>query len=542
MGLKVSVVVPVYNPGKHIDALIDSLRRQSLPAEEFEVVFVDDGSTDGTGERLDRLAAESPNMRVIHTPNSGWPGRPRNIGIEASRGEYVQFVDNDDELGDEALERLYDYAVLNNSDVVVGREVIQNAGWFVAPELFERDRPRATLAQDPLMTSLTAHKMVRRSFLLEFDIRFPESRDLFEDHAFVMNAYLSARVVSVLSSYTCYYWKRRFDGSNAGASTRDRGFSDALDVVERKTEPGRLRDLLLSHWYARKVLRQLHRSWALLPTGEAREIFDVQHALALERFPRGVDAYLPGILRVRSALLRAGDFERSRTLADALGGMRLRQALDSPETMDGELLLRISAALTYRGGEPVVLDLVGKRLHWRAPVDLGPHVPFEALDFTDDQGRSRLSVIARSRASNETLKLPGGSEPLPLGADGTRLVGAGHTARVTAETLIGGTSSRGEVWDLEVQLAACGWTPREPLRCPPGAGAEAPLGRALSSPRPIVLFVTAEGTVALDAAGEQGIPAVGAQNRLRRALRRVPGASTAVRAARRARGLSERRA
>ncbi|MEA2289920.1 MAG: poly(ribitol-phosphate) beta-N-acetylglucosaminyltransferase, partial [Solirubrobacteraceae bacterium] len=99
MAVKVSVVVPVYNPGPHIDDCIASVLRQSLPASEYEAIFVDDGSTDGTGERLDEIAAEHPHLRVIHIENSGWPGRPRNVGVEAARGEYVYFVDNDDWIG-----------------------------------------------------------------------------------------------------------------------------------------------------------------------------------------------------------------------------------------------------------------------------------------------------------------------------------------------------------------------------------------------------------------------------------------------------------
>ena len=108
MPVKVSVVVPVYNPGAHIEECVASLLRQSLPPDAYEVIFVDDGSTDGTGERLDELAAADPRVRVFHQENSGWSGRPRNVGIDAARGEYVMFVDNDDHLGDEALERMYD--------------------------------------------------------------------------------------------------------------------------------------------------------------------------------------------------------------------------------------------------------------------------------------------------------------------------------------------------------------------------------------------------------------------------------------------------
>ncbi|MEA2387022.1 MAG: poly(ribitol-phosphate) beta-N-acetylglucosaminyltransferase, partial [Thermoleophilaceae bacterium] len=92
------MVVPVYNPGSNMDDLVRSVLDQSLPEDAYEAIFVDDGSTDGTGERLDALAAQFPFVRVEHIPNSGWPSRPRNVGTDMARGEYVLYVDNDDYL------------------------------------------------------------------------------------------------------------------------------------------------------------------------------------------------------------------------------------------------------------------------------------------------------------------------------------------------------------------------------------------------------------------------------------------------------------
>ena len=60
---------------------------------------------------------------MIHQENSGWAGKPRNAGMQVATGDYVQFVDQDDWLGDEALERLHAYAVANDADVVLGKMV-----------------------------------------------------------------------------------------------------------------------------------------------------------------------------------------------------------------------------------------------------------------------------------------------------------------------------------------------------------------------------------------------------------------------------------
>ncbi len=215
--LKVTVVVPTYNPGTSIDKLIDSLLRQSLPATEFEAIFVADGSTDSTPARLDELAAAHPHLRVLHVEHSGWPSRPRNLGVAEARGEYVQFVDDDDWLADEALERLYGYARENDADIAIGR--MAGHGRSVPRSLFRVNRPDAKLDKSPLMESLTCHKMFRRAFLLEHDLRFPEEgRKRLEDHHLVTRAYLLSRRTCVLSDYTCYHHARRSDGANLTAN------------------------------------------------------------------------------------------------------------------------------------------------------------------------------------------------------------------------------------------------------------------------------------------------------------------------------------
>jgi poly(ribitol-phosphate) beta-N-acetylglucosaminyltransferase len=455
---KVSVIVPVYNPGAYIDALLASLGRQSMPADEFEAIFVDDGSTDGTPERLEALAREVPNFRVIRIPPSGGPGKPRNVGVQAARGEYVQFVDNDDHLGDEALERLWNYAKANDSDVVVGKEVRPRSRRPLLA-LFRKNRPHATLEHDPLLDNLTPHKMFRRQFLLDNDIWFAHGARRLIDHAYVVKAYFRASAVSVLSDYACYYWLApRPDRSNA--SLRPHVWKDwygdmraVLDVVEEHTEPGAFRDRLLAHWYAAKGLARIGGTLSRRSEGRPRELLEALRDLAEERFPPSVDQHLSGIMRVRSALLRAGDFDSIEALAAAERGMRVEYRLrDAPGPG-----FEVSAALSYRDGAPVLLEREGDRWYLIPPIDLRGTVPREALDVTDDLSRMKLDVIARHKQTGERIPLPGETRLLPAERRATSRLAATRSVRMDAKALARGRRLPPGVWMPRLQLRACGW-------------------------------------------------------------------------------------
>ena len=93
--MKLSIIVPVYNVEAFLNKCVDSLLAQDLPADEYEVIIVDDGSTDSSGALCDTLAAEYGHIRVIHQRNRGLSGA-RNAGIPVASGTYVLFVDSDD--------------------------------------------------------------------------------------------------------------------------------------------------------------------------------------------------------------------------------------------------------------------------------------------------------------------------------------------------------------------------------------------------------------------------------------------------------------
>ena len=358
---KVSVIVPVYNPGANISECISSVLGQSLAPGAYEVIFVDDGSTDATPARLDALAAEHPHVRVEHIPNSGWPGRPRNVGIDLAQGEFVYFVDNDDWLGPEALERMHAMAVADEADIVVGKVV--GHGKYVPPGLFRENLHGVSLRDAPLVGLLSPHKLFRRSFLLEHGLRFPEGRRRLEDHVFVLRAYFATERVSVLADYPCYHWMRRgSDNASSGEAWDPIAYyaavREVLDIVDEHTEAGEFRDRLYLRWYRAKTLGRVGGSRSALTTRPPewqRAAFAEVRSIVLERFPEGLDALLPLNERRRAALVRAGDFDALLAQAVYEKGLRAHTTLTGTRR-DGDRVV-ITASLRLRaGGEPLAFE------------------------------------------------------------------------------------------------------------------------------------------------------------------------------------------
>lgn len=98
-----SIIVPIYNVKEYIGRTLQSILNQTLC--NFEIIAIDDGSTDGSGELLDDIAAKDPRIRVFHQPNAG-VSAARNLGLDEAKGEWIVFVDGDDALCKNALEVL----------------------------------------------------------------------------------------------------------------------------------------------------------------------------------------------------------------------------------------------------------------------------------------------------------------------------------------------------------------------------------------------------------------------------------------------------
>ncbi|MEU6012661.1 glycosyltransferase family A protein [Streptomyces sp. NPDC047515] len=463
MPVKVSVVIPVYNPGKYIDPCIDSLLRQSLPAEDFEVLFVNDGSTDDTPERLEKLAVDHPHFRVITIPNSGWPGKPRNVGVAEAKGEYVQFVDQDDHLASDALRQLYEMGHRNGSDIVIGKVASNFRG--VPHGVFKKNREKCTLRDAPLYDSLTPHKMFRTEFLRENKIAYPEGKRRLEDQLYMMQAYFPAEVVSILGNYTCYFYSRRDDGKNAG-STRIvpanyyGNLREVLDVVVANTEPGPFRDLLLRRFYRVEMLGRLSEPAVVTYEPEFfDEMCDAIRPLAIDFMGDGVHDGLGPLLRTRSTLLRRDDREGllriARFARSVKASARLEEFTWQP---DGRVALTVTARLVHGDDEaPVKLLRKDGRYFLHPDIGGGLLAEDELLDVTDDFGGFSAELALRNRETAAEWPCPATftTRVEELGDGACEIVLHGH-GQATSEAVKGrGRVSRG-FWDIWVPLRGLG--------------------------------------------------------------------------------------
>lgn len=120
--MEISIIIPVYNKTSYIEKCLQSIFSQDFPS--FEVIAVDDGSTDASGKICDKWAADEPRLRVFHTPNSGVTAA-RRYGVKHADGKYIMFVDADDLLTDGALTNMHRTITQSGADEVIGPYIDQ---------------------------------------------------------------------------------------------------------------------------------------------------------------------------------------------------------------------------------------------------------------------------------------------------------------------------------------------------------------------------------------------------------------------------------
>lgn len=222
----ISIIIPVYNAEHTLHEMVDSLNKQTF--QNFEVILVDDGSTDGSLELCRALVEQSERYAVYTQENQG-AYAARNTGLSHVTGEYVTFVDADDELDARYLERLLeaiqdaDISICDVSVVKQGKEVrrfTHASGRISSQQAIEALLERETVNSGPCA------KLFRRKLL--DGLRFPPLR-VYEDILFVLETFRRSTSVSVVDDVAYYYIQ---DGESTMSACHK---MPSLDIV-RATE------------------------------------------------------------------------------------------------------------------------------------------------------------------------------------------------------------------------------------------------------------------------------------------------------------------
>ncbi|MBV7668672.1 glycosyltransferase [Streptomyces halstedii] len=317
----VTVVIAVYNTMPYLTECLNSLVGQSIGLDRLEIVAVDDGSTDTSGQELDRFAERYPGtVKVMHQANSGGPAAPSNRALDAATGRFVYFIGSDDYLGEEALERMVAYADEHGSDVVVGKMVGTN-GRYVHQKLYAESDPDISLYRSALPFTLANTKLFRRALVEEHKLRFPEDLPVGSDQPFTIEACVRARKISVLADYTYYYAVKRGDASNityrADHLARLRCTARIMEHAAGLIPAGPDRDAVFKRHFEWELSKLLQKDFPRLDTDTRRKVCEGIAALLDAYFTDGLRDRTGVVRRVRFGLAWRGAVdELSRALSD----------------------------------------------------------------------------------------------------------------------------------------------------------------------------------------------------------------------------------
>ena len=220
---KVSIVMPVYNAVDYIDATLGSLMAQSY--KNFELILIDDGAQDGTGEKCQQYAAEYDNVKYYKQDHKG-TGAARNFGIQLASGDYIAFVDHDDKCSAEFLRIMVDLAEKEDLDIVKCGFHFEAYTADGETEIIDRtpqpavcDRERFLAAYDNLFPYFAVYiwnALYKADFLRKSAVRFDETM-LYGNEDLFFNISLVPHIKQVGFTDACLYFHYKRTGQSSSA-------------------------------------------------------------------------------------------------------------------------------------------------------------------------------------------------------------------------------------------------------------------------------------------------------------------------------------
>lgn len=201
--MKLSIIVPIYNAEKYIKTCVDSIKNQVFT--DWELLLINDGSTDRSGVICDEYAREDCRIKVAHKQNGG-VGSARNLGVEYAQGEWITFIDADDFVGPNYLNQI------NESTLIADIEFVHAGCKNYKDGVVSLNQRYDDLVSDNNsflfrnFRGLVVSKWFKSSIIKKYSLRFDERMKIGEDYVFTVN-YISHISKYVLNSCTDYFYR-----------------------------------------------------------------------------------------------------------------------------------------------------------------------------------------------------------------------------------------------------------------------------------------------------------------------------------------------
>lgn len=238
----ISIIVPVYNSEEYLEKCIESILNQTF--KSFELILVNDGSTDSSKEICDKYRDMDKRVITIHKQNEG-QASARNYGLEIAQGEYIGFVDSDDWIEINMFEVLYNACIKEDADIsIMGlRELNESKTYY-----FEYI-PKSIELNEILKRAYPWNKLFKRSLFINHELKFTSGR-YYEDLELIPKLFIESKKNAIVSKIGYNYLKR----SDSTTNTKDKKI---LDLLWAYTE---IKKYLISKNYYRQYEEEFKKS------------------------------------------------------------------------------------------------------------------------------------------------------------------------------------------------------------------------------------------------------------------------------------------
>jgi CDP-glycerol glycerophosphotransferase len=397
-----SVVVPIYNVEEFLERCLDTIAAQTH--SDLEVILVNDGATDSSHDIAEAYTRKDARFKLVDRPNGGLSAA-RNTGIEHATGDYLAFVDSDDELPEHAYEIMVGSLEKSGSDFATGKVMRltttgQRETLFLKKAFWQTKVGTHITKFRPLLSDRVAwNKVFRRSFWDAQGLSFPEGR-INEDIPVMLPLHFAATAVDVISD-VIYLWRFRDTGSRS--------------ITEQRAEPYALRNRIMAvsdvhdwlaqhampearHWYDETLVSDDLKYYLNVldrASEEYRELFLDEVNALLDRADDDIYAGLPAIERLKWHLVR------ERRMPELLEVLRFWR-----EDMNGTPPVRIGDE--WYGDYPY-RDELPDHLYRLGPVELTAETVMETFALEGNRlrisGRAWIAGIGASEPGAQKVEV-----------------------------------------------------------------------------------------------------------------------------------------